>query len=312
MPLPVVFIDSAHAIERAAYTDSLARVGIAVADNESVTTVISCDARHVRVITTCEELRLSRDIAPDDLAEFVRTVLTLAEARAKLRSSEDAERRALVASSVVHDANNALLPILFAARDLLEAGPDIAAAAQQVLESTNHIATMFRDFLRPRPAVAAMPIDINSAILRIMRLFESTGGHHTLVTTRLDLGIPSVVIDPNDLARVVINLVVNARESVADASPITVATSQARLSQCNSFGLPAGRWVLLEVEDRGAGMDQPTLARAVEPFFTTKRSTNGTGLGLSSALQIVRQAGGYLQIESTERVGTRVRVFLPA
>ncbi|HEY3666508.1 MAG TPA: sensor histidine kinase [Polyangiaceae bacterium] len=313
MPLPLIFLDIAPPKERASYIDSLVRVGIGVTDRASTsTTVISGDDGKIHVrAASCDDVRLTRDVAPDDLAQVVRSVLALADARTRLLPPEEVERRALQARTIVHDANNALTPILFAARELCDFGPGVSALARQVLDCANHIATMFRFFLNTTISIVAAPLDVNLAIAGVLRLLASAGSPAP-VTTRLSPRLPRVAIDSNDLARVVINLITNAREAAVGASPISVATSTLLLSEADARGVPAGHWVLIEVEDTGIGMDPFTLAHATEPFFTTKRAAAGTGLGLSSALHLVREAGGYLRIDSNEGVGTRVRVLLPA
>jgi signal transduction histidine kinase len=312
MPVPFIFLDVIPARGRALYIDSLMRVGIGVTDrNSTTTTVVSEDDGHILVrAAATDDVRLSSDIGPDDLAQVVKCVVALSDMRARSRPSELVERQALEGSAVVHDANNALMAILFAARELRDAGPATRALAQQVLDGANHIATMFQSFLSSTVAAAA-PLDVNLTISELMRLLEPAAARKAPVTMQLSADIPRVAISSNDLARVVTNLVANARDFVVDASPVTITTSTMHLSEPDSRGLPAGHWVLIEVADSGTGMDPFTLAHATEPFFTTKRTSAGTGLGLSSARHLVRQAGGHLRIDSAEGVGTRVRVFLP-
>jgi signal transduction histidine kinase len=314
MPVPFIFLDTISTRARALYVDALVRVGIGVTDRSSTTTtVVSGDDSRILVRAAgTDDVRLSPDINPDDLAQVVKYVVALSEARARPRPSEVVERQALQGSTVVHDASNALMPILSAGRELRDRGLVTADLAQQVLDAANHMATMFRAFLSSKIAPAAAPLDVNSAITELMRLLEPAAGQQAPVMTRLSADIPRVAISSNDLARVVINLVANARDFVVDASPIAITTSMVQLAEPDARGLPAGGWVLIEVADGGNGMDPYTLAHATDPFFTTKKATAGTGLGLSSALHLVRQAGGYLRIDSAEGVGTRVSVFLPA
>src|SRR5690606_3469244 len=109
------------------------------------------------------------------------------------------------------------------------------------------------------------------------------------------------------------NLVVNARDAMPAGGKLTIETSTLELSEefaARHPGAPAGRAVMIAVHDTGTGMDGETLARACEPFFTTKGSL-GTGLGLSSVYGIVEQSQGTLVLESQPGVGTSVRMFLP-
>jgi CheY-like chemotaxis protein len=105
--------------------------------------------------------------------------------------------------------------------------------------------------------------------------------------------------------------VVNARDAMPSGGAVTITTTNTHLrtNECNA--LPAGPYVVLEVRDTGTGMTKEVLARALEPFFTTKEAGRGTGLGLSTTYGFVRQSGGDLAIESEVGVGTTVKIYLP-
>ena len=313
MPVPFIFLDIVPARGRALYIESLLRVGIGVTERRSTTTTVVSDDGQIRVQTALgDDVNLSRDIAPDDLAQVVKSALALSEARANFRPSEALERLSERARALVHDANNALEPMLVATRRFRDIGPETNALAQQVLDCGSYIATMFRKFLSPRTTPSEESLDVNFAILELMGLFEATALQPARITTRLAPNMPRVVIDSNDLARVVINLVASARESLSDASPLILATSTVYLSEADARGLPAGIWVQIEVAASGNGMAPLTLARTNWPTLSSEKASAGTGLGLWSALHLVREAGGHLRIDSAEGVLTRVGVFLPA
>jgi len=121
----------------------------------------------------------------------------------------------------------------------------------------------------------------------------------------------AVLVDPVQLEMALLNLVVNARDAMPDGGPITVSARDAVLMEVNAFGLPAGRYVAVSVADRGEGMDEATLVRAIEPFFTTKGVGKGTGLGLPMVLGLAEQSGGRLELESTVGQGTTATIWLP-
>jgi CheY-like chemotaxis protein len=126
---------------------------------------------------------------------------------------------------------------------------------------------------------------------------------------------PLVRADPSQIEQVVLNLVVNARDAMPDGGRLEITTRLCALEGTLATrhpGLPAGRYAMLAVQDSGEGMSEDVRARALEPFFTTKESGLGSGLGLSICYGIVRQAGGSLGIDTGPGRGTRIEVVLPA
>ena len=121
---------------------------------------------------------------------------------------------------------------------------------------------------------------------------------------------PAVRVDPNQLEMALLNLAVNARDAMPSGGVLRIALDH-RLASEGEAGLPAGPYVRLSVEDTGEGMDAETLARAVEPFFSTKGVGKGTGLGLSMVHGLANQSGGAFHLKSQLGVGTRAELWLP-
>jgi CheY-like chemotaxis protein len=109
-----------------------------------------------------------------------------------------------------------------------------------------------------------------------------------------------------------LNLAMNGRDAMPHGGPLTITAREATLADFNVIGLPAGAYVVLSVQDNGAGMDEETLRRAMEPFFTTKGVGKGTGLGLSMTHGLAEQSGGRLVLESAPKQGTTANLWLPA
>jgi two-component system cell cycle sensor histidine kinase/response regulator CckA len=131
--------------------------------------------------------------------------------------------------------------------------------------------------------------------------------------TDLDGGLPPVLMDPGQCTQVLMNLLVNARDAMPNGGRVVVRTRSLEPGDPRiPPGGPAGRVVLLEVEDGGTGMTEEVKRRLFEPFFTTKEAGRGTGLGLPVVLAAVETAGGVLSVESEVGEGTTFRVFLPA
>jgi CheY-like chemotaxis protein len=124
----------------------------------------------------------------------------------------------------------------------------------------------------------------------------------------------SVKADPDEIGRVLMNLVINARDAITGAGRISIETSNRRIARRRATAsdeAAGGEYVCVTVADTGAGMDRETQARVFEPFFTTKSTDPGAGLGLSVVYGVVDQSGGYIEIESEPGAGSTFRIYLP-
>jgi CheY-like chemotaxis protein len=143
----------------------------------------------------------------------------------------------------------------------------------------------------------------------VQGLLERTLG--AMISLRFELNpapVP-VLADPTQVEMMVLNLAINARDAMPDGGRLTIATRVRSIAEDPE--LAAGEYVEFSVADTGVGMDEPTLRRAMEPFFTTKSVGKGTGLGLAQVYGSARQAGGTVRIDSAPGEGTCVRVLLP-
>jgi CheY-like chemotaxis protein len=142
-------------------------------------------------------------------------------------------------------------------------------------------------------------------------LLQRTLGTIVTVETRFPLSLGQVMADPNQLEMSLLNLAVNARDAMPNGGLLTIAAREETVQAGDAPGLEPGRYVLLSVIDCGEGMDEGTLARATEPFFTTKGVGKGTGLGLSMVHGMAEQLGGKLTLDSTPGGGTTATLWLP-
>lgn len=227
---------------------------------------------------------------------------------------EEIARRA---AGVAHDVNNLLAVIAATAAEAL-ARPGLDEAAFEAFggieDATRRAAGLVRQLLDggQRPASAAA-CDVD-ATLRAMeaRLRRVLGG--VAFTLAPGLADAAAAIDPEDLDRVVLNLALNARNAMPSGGALTVATGEREVRDAVSqFGDPVvpGHHVVVTVRDTGTGMPPAVMARLFEPFFTTRAGQGGTGLGLASVRDLVRKAGGFLEVASAPGQGTTVRVHLP-
>jgi CheY-like chemotaxis protein len=132
------------------------------------------------------------------------------------------------------------------------------------------------------------------------------------VVTDAPPGLPAAQADENQLEMAILNLSVNARDAMAQGGLLSLTVRAERVEAGRRSGLPAGQYIRLSVSDTGTGMDEATLARSVEPFFSTKGHGRGTGLGLSMTHGLASQLGGCLAIDSRPGAGTTVDLWLPA
>ncbi len=214
-----------------------------------------------------------------------------------------------LAGGVARDFGAQLTTMLTACGDAARiVGPHHASAGKlrEIAEAGQHATSLLRELLSfsRRSTSTAVEVDVNSAISRTASLLAVTLGPGV----RLDLHLSSapfmVLIDPSQLDQVIMNVALNARDAMRNGGRLSIRT--------NSLVLGDGvEYIRITVIDTGAGMDDATLARALDPLFTTKPDGDGTGLGLSTAQAIVTQRGGRLEIHSRPGHGTTVKVSLP-
>jgi CheY-like chemotaxis protein/two-component sensor histidine kinase len=152
-------------------------------------------------------------------------------------------------------------------------------------------------------------VDIPELVRGMTELLRRALGSGVSIETRFPLAALPVRADANQLEMAVLNLAVNARDAMPDGGQIVVAAREESISHLN--GLKPGRYIALSISDSGEGMDEATLKRAMEPFFTTKGIGKGTGLGLSMVHGFAEQSGGRFTLRSKKGEGTSAELWLP-
>ncbi|HEV7456563.1 MAG TPA: ATP-binding protein [Roseococcus sp.] len=236
---------------------------------------------------------------------------------AALQRSQRAEAIGQLTGGVAHDFNN-LFAVIQAGLDLLEATPEDArrpgrlamlrdAVARGAALTGQLLAFSRRQPLVPR-AVALAPL-----LEGMMPLLGTTCGSTVDITLDLPPDPPVALVDPTQLEFVVLNLAVNARDAMPDGGRLMLSLGTETLAAREEEGAPApGRYAVLTVRDTGIGMSEAVRSRALEPFFTTKGDSGGSGLGLSQTQGLARQSGGMVRLESAPGQGTAVHLLLPA
>ncbi|MDX6399238.1 MAG: two-component system, cell cycle sensor histidine kinase and response regulator CckA, partial [Gaiellaceae bacterium] len=225
-----------------------------------------------------------------------------------------------LAGGIAHDFNNLLTVIsgysVLAVDSLAsEDAPaqahiaEVQRAAARAAELTHQLLAYSRQQVLERTSLDLNSVvrDAESLLRRIIR--EDIG-----IVTELAEDLGRVLADEGQLAQVLMNLAVNAREAMSPGGRLTIRTRNVFLDEAAGaelWGAPAGEYVVLEVADTGTGMNEETLDHLFEPFFTTKAVGGGTGLGLSTVFGIVKQSEGYIKAESTIDAGTTFTIYLP-
>jgi CheY-like chemotaxis protein len=158
------------------------------------------------------------------------------------------------------------------------------------------------------------PVDANRLIAGLSELLNRTLGERVSIETVGSAGLWQTEVDAAELESSVINLAINARDAMPDGGKLTIETGNAFLDEnyCEAFqDLKPGQYVMISVTDTGCGMPAKVVEKATEPFFTTKPTGQGTGLGLSQVYGFVKQSGGHLRIYSEPGEGTTVKIYLP-
>jgi PAS domain S-box-containing protein len=257
-----------------------------------------------------------RDLNATLEARVAQAVAEREEAQAALRQSQKMEAMGQLTGGVAHDFNNLLTPIV-GALDMLERkrlGGEreqrLIAGAMQSAERAKTLVQRLLAFARRQP-LQPVPVDIARLVNGMGELVSSTTGPQIEVVVETPENLPAATADPNQIEMALLNLSVNARDAMPEGGTLKISASAETVDESNPGGLSPGQYVRMSVADTGAGMDEATLQRAIEPFFSTKGVGQGTGLGLSMVHGLASQLGGALMIESRLGLGTNVELWLP-
>ena len=238
----------------------------------------------------------------------------------QLRQAQKMEIAGRLAGGVAHDFNN-LITVITGRAQLLLRNEGVTPAQRRdielIRETASHAAALTRQLLAfsRKQAIVPRVLDLNTIIGHMKKMLVRLIGEDLELVIAPGEDLACVRADPGQIEQVVMNLVVNARDAIAEGGGrITVTTANVRLEDDVArlrVDLPRGEYVMLAVSDNGCGMDAETQAHVFEPFFTTKAADKGTGLGLSTVYGIVKQSEGDILIESERGVGTTFKIFLP-
>jgi nitrogen-specific signal transduction histidine kinase/CheY-like chemotaxis protein len=259
-----------------------------------------------RVAERTADLRAALDRLQAEVGERER-------AEEALRQAQKMEAVGQLTGGIAHDFNNLLTPVIGGLEILTRSieEPRLARIAETALESGRRGAKLTSQLLAFSriQRIRMAPVPVNKVIDTMRLMLKHTIGSAITIRTELSPEAAYALCDENQLENAILNLAINARDAMPDGGTLTISTCISR--EEGAADLEAGDYVCVAVADTGQGMTAEVLARATEPFFSTKPLGKGTGLGLAQVYGIVRQSAGTLRIDSREGEGTTIRLLLP-
>ncbi|HEX2164748.1 MAG TPA: ATP-binding protein, partial [Thermoanaerobaculia bacterium] len=234
----------------------------------------------------------------------------LAEREAQLSEAQKLEAVGRLAGGLAHDVNNYMAAIQAQCGVIrLKRGGDLELAGMldEVGDTVGRVAGLLERLLafsRSRP-LAPRVVDLNEMAREMGGMMRRLLGDDVELEMRLAGGLWATEVDPAEIEQVLVNLLVNAREAMPSGGRVTLATA-------NRQALDGGEeWVVLSVTDEGEGIPEEARERIFEPFFSTKRGSGHSGLGLATVYSVARRAGGFVTFDSVPGAGTRFDVHFP-
>lgn len=251
-----------------------------------------------------------------DVTERVTAQKNLELAREALFQSQKLEAVGKLTGGIAHDFNNLLAAViggLELLRKRLPDDPRTASLLENTLQAAQRGTALTQRMLAfaRRQELKVSAVDLQGLVDGMLDLLRRSLGPTIAMDLRFSPRLPPILSDPNQVEAAILNLVVNARDAMGEHGRITIAAEEKAVIAGSRLGLKPGRYVRLSVHDTGSGMDAETLARAAEPFFTTKGIGRGTGLGLSMVHGLAEQSGGRLYLHSRLGQGTTADVWFP-
>jgi PAS domain S-box-containing protein len=248
-----------------------------------------------------------------DITERMNAARALEEAREALFQSQKMEAIGQLTGGIAHDFNNLLMAIQgsleLLQRRLPADDPKVALLIDNALQGARRGAALTQRMLAfaRRQELKLTPLDVRDVVQRMTSLLQSSLGPSVRVETHFQLELPKIKADANQIELALLNLAINGRDAMPKGGTITIGAAK----RTDVPGLKAGNYLCVSVTDTGTGMDEETLKRAMEPFFTTKGVGKGTGLGLPMVHGMAEQSGGKLLLKSELGRGTSAELYLP-
>ena len=251
-----------------------------------------------------------------DVTEKRDARLALERAREALFQVQKLDAIGQLTGGVAHDFNNLLMVVLSSLELLKRRIPNDAKATRLIenaMQGARRGVTLTQRMLAfaRRQELAPVAVYVRDVVSGMHDLIERSLGSTIRIVTDFPAPLRPVLIDPNQFELAILNLAVNARDAMPGGGVLTFSARLETVEHHEAGGLQEGEYVCLVIADTGSGMSEATLARAMEPFYTTKGIGKGTGLGLPMVHGLAAQSGGQFLLHSVEGVGTTAEVWLP-
>jgi signal transduction histidine kinase len=254
-----------------------------------------------------------------DITERKRREEEMAALQEDLRRSQKMEAIRRLAGGIAHDFNNVLTVIKgYSQLSLMDLGKEnpLRGSIEEIQRASERASNLTRQMLllTRRQDTEMKVLDLNHILLTLEKMLHRIIGEDVELITKLTEGLGRVRIDDGQIEQVIMNLSLNARDSMPNGGKLLIETANVMLDQehaRNHFAVKPGPHVMLSVTDTGCGMTPEVKERIFEPFFTTKEKGKGTGLGLSTVYGIVKQSEGNILVYSEPGRGTTFKIYLP-
>lgn len=255
----------------------------------------------------------------NDINDRIQAEHEKSELQSQLIQSQKLEAVGKLAGGVAHDFNNILSVIIGKSEIALmkmESSDTFYSSFSDIKKAAEHSANLTRQLLAfaRKQTIAPQVVDINNTLQETLNMLRRIISENIEVTQSPASNLWPVKIDPDQMAQIITNLCVNARDAIPDFGKILITTENKPLAKdfySNLEDFTPGDYVCLSVNDDGCGMSSETQKQIFEPFFTTKGQHKGTGLGLAMVYGIVKQNSGFIHISSKLDQGTTFKIYLP-
>jgi len=237
----------------------------------------------------------------------------------ELRQAQKMEAVGRLAAGVAHDFNNILTVILGNTSTQLRnprLDKKLTCSLTQVQRAAERATALTRQLLAysRKQIIQRRPLALNEVVEQTVAMLRRLIGEHIALDMQLAPDLPPIFADPSNVEQVIMNLALNARDAMPDGGKLTLATTRVEIDKaCRARNPEAqlGSYICLAVKDTGYGMDAATVGRIFEPFFTTKDPGQGTGMGLATVYGVLKQHGGWIEVDTAPGRGTSIRTFFP-
>ncbi|HEV2445352.1 MAG TPA: ATP-binding protein, partial [Candidatus Sulfopaludibacter sp.] len=254
-----------------------------------------------------------------DITERKKAEADQARLKDELFQAQKMESIGRLAGGVAHDFNN-MLTVILGYAGLIKSKSSLSSQCAGYLDEIERAANRSQEITRQllgfsrRQIIAPKPVVLNSLLAELQDPLARLIGEDIEFRFHPQAALWTALLDPSQVNQILLNLVVNARDAMPHGGKLTIETANLAVSgepHRARFGCKAGEYVTVSVSDNGSGMSEETMAHMFEPFFTTKGAGKGSGLGLATVYGIVRQNGGFVDVDSVLGQGTTVKIYFP-